>query len=63
MPLFNSPTLEIYLFIVFIYMKVVNPIVKAGMIPEGFVNSAVVNDYMPGGCIVSHIDPPQLFDR
>eukprot|EP00662_Eupelagonemidae_sp_cell21_P029122 gene29122-biopygen81451 len=22
-----------------------------------------INDYMPGGFIVSHIDPPQLFHR
>jgi alkylated DNA repair protein alkB family protein 5 len=42
---------------------VVKPIVKAGLVPEGFVNSAVINDYMPGGCIVSHIDPPHIFDR
>jgi len=42
---------------------VVKPIVKAGLIPEGFFNSAVINDYMPGGCIVSHIDPPHIFDR
>jgi alkylated DNA repair protein alkB family protein 5 len=33
------------------------------MIPKDWVNSAVVNDYLPGGCIVSHIDHPQLFDR
>lgn len=42
---------------------VIKPIVKAGLVPEGFVNSAVINDYMPGGCIVSHIDPPHIFDR
>ena len=42
---------------------VIQPIVKAGLVPEGFVNSAVINDYMPGGCIVSHIDPPHIFDR
>lgn len=28
-----------------------------------FVNSAVINDYLPGGCIVSHIDPIHIFDR
>ncbi|XP_040569870.1 uncharacterized protein [Lepeophtheirus salmonis] len=39
------------------------PMVKAGIIREGFVNSAVINIYLPGGCIVSHIDPPQIFDR
>ncbi|KAL4239987.1 RNA demethylase alkbh5 [Mactra antiquata] len=42
---------------------VIKPIVEAGLVPEGFVNSAVINDYMPGGCIVSHIDPPHIFDR
>ena len=33
------------------------------MVRAGWINSAVINDYMPGGCIVSHIDPPQLFSR
>jgi len=42
---------------------VMKPIVKAGLVPDGFFNSAVINDYMPGGCIVSHIDPPHIFDR
>ena len=42
---------------------VVKPIVKAKLIPEDFVNSAVINDYQPGGCIVSHIDPVHIFDR
>jgi len=37
--------------------------VQHGLIPEGYVNSVVLNDYRPGGCIVAHIDPPQLFDR
>jgi len=39
------------------------PLVQAKLIPEGFMNSAVINDYLPGGCIVSHIDPPHIFDR
>lgn len=42
---------------------VIQPLVEAKLIPGGFVNSAVINDYMPGGCIVSHIDPPHIFDR
>ena len=42
---------------------VVKPIVEAKLIPEGFINSAVINDYQPGGCIVSHIDPPHIFER
>uniref|UniRef100_A0A1B6DAH8 Uncharacterized protein n=1 Tax=Clastoptera arizonana TaxID=38151 RepID=A0A1B6DAH8_9HEMI len=42
---------------------VISPLVKAGIVEEGFVNSAVINDYKPGGCIVSHIDPAHIFDR
>lgn len=42
---------------------VVSRLEKAGIVPKGFVNSAVINDYQPGGCIVSHIDPPHIFDR
>merc|ERR1719253_1873280 len=33
------------------------------IVPKGWINSATINDYAPGGCIVSHIDPPHLFDR
>ncbi|XP_076345393.1 RNA demethylase ALKBH5-like isoform X2 [Tachypleus tridentatus] len=42
---------------------VIKPIVEANIIPEGFINSAAINDYQPGGCIVSHIDPAHIFDR
>jgi len=42
---------------------VVQPLVDAQLIPEGFVNSCVINDYMPGGCIVSHVDPIHIFAR
>lgn len=42
---------------------VVYPLVKAGIVSENFINSAVINDYQPGGCIVSHIDPLHIFDR
>ena len=42
---------------------VVKPLVEAKLVEKNWVNSAVINDYMPGGCIVSHIDPPQIFDR
>ena len=42
---------------------VIKPIVNAKIVPEGFFNSAVINDYMAGGCIVSHIDPRHIFDR
>lgn len=46
-----------------IYDMVIKPLEERKVIPEGFVNSAVINDYMPGGCIVSHIDPIHIFDR
>ena len=46
-----------------IFELVVSRLEKAGIVPKGFVNSAVINDYQPGGCIVSHIDPPHIFDR
>ncbi|XP_019614035.1 PREDICTED: RNA demethylase ALKBH5-like [Branchiostoma belcheri] len=46
-----------------IFKMVVSRLVEAKIIPEGFVNSAVINCYLPGGCIVSHIDPPHIFAR
>ena len=46
-----------------IYRLVVNHLVEANIVPKGFVNCAVINDYQAGGCIVSHIDPPHIFDR
>ncbi|GAA6065437.1 RNA demethylase ALKBH5 [Tachysurus ichikawai] len=42
---------------------VIEPLVAQGIIPVGFVNSAVINDYRPGGCIVSHVDPIHIFER
>lgn len=42
---------------------VIKPLCDAGVVPKGFINSAVINDYLPGGCIVSHVDPPHIFDR
>ncbi len=42
---------------------VVRPLVKAGIVPKDYVDSVVINDYMPGGCIVSHIDPYHIFER
>ncbi|KAG7245743.1 hypothetical protein CRUP_000282, partial [Coryphaenoides rupestris] len=42
---------------------VIKRLVSDGFIPEGFVNSAVINDYQPGGCIVSHVDPLHIFAR
>jgi hypothetical protein len=46
-----------------VHKLVIKPLVKANVVPEGFINSAVINDYQPGGCIVSHIDPIHIFDR
>ena len=46
-----------------VFELLIRRLVKQGIIPEGFVNSAVINDYQRGGCIVSHIDPPHIFDR
>ena len=46
-----------------IMKMIVKPLEERNLIPENFVNSAVINDYLPGGCIVSHIDPPQIFER
>ncbi|XP_071444350.1 RNA demethylase ALKBH5-like [Hetaerina americana] len=46
-----------------IYSLVIQPIVDARLIPPGFFNSAAINVYQPGGCIVSHIDPIHIFDR
>ncbi|XP_056442516.1 RNA demethylase ALKBH5 [Gadus chalcogrammus] len=42
---------------------VIKRLVSDGIIPEGYVNSAVINDYQPGGCIVSHVDPLHIFAR
>ncbi|XP_028821484.1 RNA demethylase ALKBH5 [Denticeps clupeoides] len=42
---------------------VIDRLVARGLIPDGFVNSAVINDYQPGGCIVSHVDPVHIFER
>lgn len=42
---------------------VVRPIVQIGVIPKDFVNSVVITEYLPGGCLTSHIEPSHLFDR
>ncbi|XP_062865921.1 RNA demethylase ALKBH5 [Trichomycterus rosablanca] len=46
-----------------VHELVIKRLVEHGHIPEGFVNSAVINDYQPGGCIVSHVDPIHIFER
>ena len=42
---------------------VIKPLIKAGIVEEDFVDSVVINDYQPGGCIVSHVDPIHIFER
>lgn len=46
-----------------VHELVIKRLVSHGVVPEGFVNSAVINDYQPGGCIVSHVDPQHIFAR
>ncbi|XP_029432411.1 RNA demethylase ALKBH5 [Rhinatrema bivittatum] len=46
-----------------VHELVIKKLVHHRVIPEGFVNSAVINDYQPGGCIVSHVDPIHIFER
>lgn len=46
-----------------LFFQVIKPLVKAKIVSEGFINSVAINDYQPGGCIVSHIDPAHIFDR
>ncbi|XP_041960352.1 RNA demethylase ALKBH5 isoform X2 [Alosa sapidissima] len=46
-----------------VHELVISRLVERGLLSEGFVNSAVINDYQPGGCIVSHVDPIHIFER
>lgn len=47
-----------------IFRLIVRPMVKARILPsEDWIDSAVINDYQAGGCIVSHIDPIHIFER
>ncbi|XP_006637193.1 RNA demethylase ALKBH5 [Lepisosteus oculatus] len=46
-----------------VHELVIKKLVANRVIPDGFVNSAVINDYQPGGCIVSHVDPIHIFER
>ncbi|XP_038068416.1 RNA demethylase ALKBH5-like [Patiria miniata] len=46
-----------------IHELVVKKLEDHELVPKGFINSAVINDYQPGGCIVSHVDPLHIFDR
>ncbi|CAM1302923.1 ALKBH5 (predicted) [Pycnogonum litorale] len=46
-----------------IHNMITKKLISKKIIPDGFVNSVVINDYKPGGCIVSHIDPVHIFHR
>uniref|UniRef100_A0A8C4R0T5 Alkylated DNA repair protein alkB homolog 5 n=1 Tax=Eptatretus burgeri TaxID=7764 RepID=A0A8C4R0T5_EPTBU len=46
-----------------IYELVIRRLEERRILAKGFVNSAVINDYLPGGCIVSHVDPIHIFER
>lgn len=46
-----------------VYQKLILKLEEKGVASRGWINCAVVNDYKPGGMIVSHIDPPHLFAR
>ncbi|KAL4624459.1 RNA demethylase ALKBH5 [Arapaima gigas] len=46
-----------------VHELIIRRLVARRVIPAGFVNSAVINDYRPGGCIVSHVDPIHIFER
>ncbi|KAG9343030.1 hypothetical protein JZ751_015248, partial [Albula glossodonta] len=48
---------------IWIHELVIKKLIANRVIPEDFVNSAVINDYQPGGCIVSHVDPVHIFER
>ena len=42
---------------------VIKPVEDDGLVPRDWINSAVVNVYLPGGCFAPQIDPLQLFKR
>ncbi|XP_061027703.1 RNA demethylase ALKBH5-like, partial [Eubalaena glacialis] len=46
-----------------VHQLVIQKLVVHRVIPAGFVNSAVLNYYQPGGRIVSHVDPIHIFER
>jgi alkylated DNA repair protein alkB family protein 5 len=41
----------------------VEKVEKMGVVPKGWLDSVVMNDYRLGSSIVAHVDPPQLFAR
>jgi len=42
---------------------VILPLVQRGVVPQGWIDSVVMNDYQAGGSIVAHVDPLRLFER
>jgi len=42
---------------------VIEPLENRGIVPRGWVDSVVMNDYRAGSQIVAHVDPPRLFSR
>lgn len=42
---------------------IIQKLYSENVVKEGFINSAVINEYFKGGCIVSHVDPIHIFDR
>merc|ERR1712107_916112 len=43
--------------------KIIDRLEAQRVVKKNWINAVTINDYSPGGCIVSHIDPPHLFDR
>merc|ERR1712032_188126 len=44
-------------------MGLVRPLEERGVVPPGWIDSVVMNEYYVGSSIVGHVDPPQLFAR
>lgn len=42
---------------------VIAPLEMRGIVPFGWIDSVVLNDYRTGSSIVGHVDPPRLFAR
>lgn len=45
------------------FKYLIRPLEERGVVPEGWIDSVVMNDYRPGSSIVAHVDPPRLFAR
>jgi len=45
------------------WQLLVKPLEARGVVPRGWIDSAVMNDYREGSSIVGHVDPPRLFSR